>query len=169
MCIRDRDDPIDAMVFEALMKPYPELVKLGSFQSGNEAIAAVENLAPDLAFLDVELPDANGIDLLKKIRSKVSMAVFITSHSSFAIDGFELSALDYILKPLTEERLEQTVSRIKEYWSMKNKSEAYEVEMGADFLTIKEGYALIKLPINDIVYLEAMQDYTCLLYTSRCV
>ncbi len=88
------------------------------------------------------------------------MAVFITSHSEFALDGFDLSALDYVLKPLTEARFAETARRIAEYWEMKQKSAAYGVLFEKDMLTIKEGYHQIRLAQRDIVYLEAMQDYT---------
>jgi DNA-binding LytR/AlgR family response regulator len=106
------------------------------------------------------MPDISGLEMLKLIKEKVPIAVFITSHPEFALEGFELSALDYILKPLTADRFLKTVSRIKEYWEMKRKAILYEVLFEKESLTIKDGHSQIKLQQQDIIYLEAMQDYT---------
>jgi DNA-binding LytR/AlgR family response regulator len=106
------------------------------------------------------MPGMTGIEVLRKIKDKVPVAVFITSHPEFALDGFELSALDYVLKPLTAERFALTANRIEEYWAMKQKAISYEVLFEKESLTIKEGHTQVKLPQEDIIYLEAMQDYT---------
>ncbi len=83
------------------------------------------------------------------------------------MEGFELSALDYVLKPLTAARLDITARRIREYWDVKRKSEAYEVLFEKDMLSIKDGYHTVRLPQRDIVYLEAMQDYTKIVTGSK--
>ena len=106
------------------------------------------------------MPGKNGIEILKQIKGIVPIAVFITSHPEFALEGFELSAFDYILKPLTKERFNVTATRIQEYWKMKQNSETYQILFEQQSLIIKEGHKQIKLQQNDIIYLEAMQDYT---------
>ncbi|CAG5002193.1 Transcriptional regulatory protein YpdB [Dyadobacter sp. CECT 9275] len=161
------DNPLDLLFISEYSKSYPFLQDCGTFNMALEGYEAVQYIKPDLVFLDVEMPGTSGIDLLRKIRSQVPMAVFITSHLEFALDGYELSALDYILKPLTEERFAQTVRRICDYWDMKQKSEAYEMMFEQDTLSIKEGYNRIKLPQREIVYLEAMQDYTKIVTTRK--
>ena len=102
----------------------------------------------------------SGVEMLRIIRQQVPLAIFITSHPEFALDGFQLCAFDYILKPLTEERFDATARRLQEYWSMKQKAEAYEVLFEKESIVIKEGHHQIKLLLQDIIYLEAMQDYT---------
>ncbi len=154
------DNPVDLLILKEYAADFPFLEHLESCSSPATGFAAVERLRPDLVFLDVEMPGTNGLQVLQKIKEQVPMAIFITSHPEFALEGFELSALDYILKPLTADRFKQTAGRIREYWEMKQKAAAYEVLFESETLTIKEGYNLVKLPVHEIIYLEAMQDYT---------
>ncbi|MBE9464001.1 LytR/AlgR family response regulator transcription factor [Dyadobacter subterraneus] len=154
------DNPLDLLSISEYAKAFPFLENCGTFSNPLEGSEAQKYIKPDLMFLDIEMPNVNGLDLFRKIRQEVSMVVLITSHPEFALDGFELSALDYVLKPLTEKRFAQTALKVQEYWEMKQKSEAYEVLFEKDMLTIKEGYNQVRVAQRDIIYLEAMQDYT---------
>ncbi|PSL31583.1 LytR/AlgR family response regulator transcription factor [Dyadobacter jiangsuensis] len=154
------DDLLDLLAISELTRDFPFLQNCGTYTNVLEAYEASKYIIPDVVFLDIEMPQINGLDLFRKLRSIVPIAVFITSHPEFALEGFELSALDYILKPLTEERLAVAVRRIREFREMMNKARAYEVLFEQDILTFKDGYTHIKLAQRDIVYLEAMQDYT---------
>ncbi len=154
------DSPVDLLILKEYALEHPFLQHTGSFSGFTEALPAIADLRPDLVFLDIEMPGMSGIEILRKIKSQVPMAVFITSHQEFALEGFELSALDYILKPVTAERFADTARRVEDYWSMKQKSAAYEVLFETESLTIKDGHNRIRLPQQDIIYLEAMQDYT---------
>ncbi len=161
------DNEIDRLIVEQLAEGYTQLKNCGSFDDPLEAISAIRAIQPDLVFLDIEMPQATGIELLKAVRDMVPMAVFITSFPEFALEGFELSALDYILKPLTEERFAQSVKRIGEYWEMKTKSLAYDISVEQETITIKLGHDQMKLQLKDIIYLEAMNDYTKLVLNSK--
>lgn len=142
------------------------LLHSGTFIDPVEALAAIKAIKPGLIFLDIEMPGTTGIELLKAVRDNVPMAVFITSFPEFAVSGFELSALDYILKPLSEERFAQCMKRVMEYWEMKRKSSAYDVLIEKDIITIKQGHDKMRLSMNEIIYLEAMHDYTKI-YTGK--
>lgn len=161
------DNEVDRISIEVLAGSYPYLNLIGSYAHPLEALEAIKSTRPQLVFLDVDMPDASGIELLKMVRDIVPMAVLITAYPEFALEGFELSALDYILKPLTEERFAQAMKRVAEYWEMKQKSLAYDVLVEKDMITIKQGHDQMRLPINDIVYLEAMQDYTKLVLEGK--
>jgi len=154
------DSPLDLLLLKEYAAAVPALQHAGSFQDPQKALQAVQQLKPDLVLLDIEMPGLTGIRLLQQIRQQVPIAVFITSHPEFALDGFELSALDYVLKPLTAERFALTVRRIEEFWEMRQKASAYEVLFEQEMLLIKEGHTQIRLPQHEIIYLEAMQDYT---------
>lgn len=154
------DNVVDLLLLKEYAAAFPFLQYQGSYTNTTEGLAAAEEINPDLIFLDIEMPGHSGLDILRKLKAKVPVAVFITSHPEFALEGFELSALDYILKPLTAERFALTAKRIEEYWSMKQKAISYEVLFEKESLIIKEGHNQIKLPQQDIIYLEAMQDYT---------
>lgn len=159
-CVIVDDQIIDQIMVKSMVAKYGNLQLLACFSNPNEAIKAIPQLKPDLLFLDVEMPDATGIELLKTVRAFVPMAVFITSFADFALESYELSALDYILKPITENRFDQCINRVQEYWEMKNKSNSYDVLIEADVIFIKQGHDKMKMSVNDIVYLEAMHDYT---------
>jgi DNA-binding LytR/AlgR family response regulator len=161
------DNALDLYIIEEFAKAYPVLQSCGHFTSINDGLHAIKVTQPKLVFLDIEMPEGSGIELLKQIKSDVPMAIFITSHAAFALEGYELSALDYILKPLTEDRFANSMRRVQEYWDMKQKASAYELLIENETLTIKEGYNKIKLQQQDIVYLEAMQDYTKLVTAQR--
>ncbi len=154
------DNQLDLLFLTEYARKFPFLENCGTFSNALEGYDAQQYIKPDLIFLDIEMPIFSGLELLAKIKNDVPMAVFITSHAQFAVEGFELSSLDYILKPLSEERFGRSVKKIQEYWDMKQKSAAYEVLFEKDMLTIKEGFNQVRLPQHEIIYLEAMQDYT---------
>lgn len=154
------DSLVDQLMLKELAAAYPFLQDVGAYHTPGEGLAAIATLRPHLVFLDIEMPEMTGVEVLRTIRQEVPVAIFITSHPEFALDGFELSAFDYILKPLTEERFAITVKRLDEYWTMRQKAAAYEVLFEKEYLIIKEGYNQVKLQMHEIIYLEAMQDYT---------
>jgi DNA-binding LytR/AlgR family response regulator len=161
------DDILSIMAVEQLAAAFPGLQHKGSYTRSSEGLAAIEAIKPSLVFLDIEMPGITGLDIMRKIKTVVPMAVFITSHPEFALEGFELSALDYLMKPLNRERFAQCISRILEYWDMKNKALLFEVAFEKDSLTIKEGHGKIRLRRSEIIYLEAMQDYTKIVTLSK--
>jgi len=154
------DNLLDLLMLKEYAVQFSFLKELGHYGTPDEALVAVRDQRPDLIFLDIEMPGMNGVEILRTIRQYVPLAVFITSHPEFALEGFDLSAFDYILKPLTEERFAATARRLGEYWMMKEKAEAYEVQFEKEFVVIKEGYDQLKILLHEIIYLEAMQDYT---------
>jgi len=154
------DDLVDQLVLGEYVAAYPALQAAGYFTSSLEGLTFAEANRPDVAFLDIDMPELTGLDLISRIKDKIPVCVFITSHAEFALEGFKHSALDYILKPLTAERFALCVQRIKEYLAIRRKAAAYEVLVEKESLVIKDGHSYIKLPQHDIIYLEAMQDYT---------
>jgi len=154
------DNIIDLLLLKEYAAAFPILQPAGNCSQPTYAIELIDQLKPDLLFIDIEMPGISGLEILRKLKQKVPINIFITSHPEFAVDGFELAAFDYIIKPLTEERFANTINRVQEYWEMKQKANAYEVLFENEFLVIKEGYTHVKLPVHEIIYLEAMQDYT---------
>ncbi len=161
------DNPLDLLAISEYAARFDLLENCGLFSNALEGYGAIRATRPHVVFLDIEMPVFSGIELLRKIREEVPVAVFVTSHPEYALEGFELSALDYILKPVEEDRFGQALHRIADYLEMKRKSEAYEVWLESDTLVIREGYNQVKLSQREIVYLEAMQDYTRVVTTDR--
>lgn len=154
------DDDVDRYMIETFADTYSILQLKGSFSNPVEAVSFINSVQPNLLFLDIDMPQASGISVLKTVRDVVPMAVFVTSHPEYATEGFELSALDYIVKPITEARFEHCLRRVTEYWEMKQKSAAYDVMFEEKRIMFKDGYEQVWLKHSDILYLEAMHDYT---------
>ncbi|MGJ7031993.1 LytR/AlgR family response regulator transcription factor [Niabella hirudinis] len=158
ICIDDERD--DLLLLNEYLKTEPLLNCVGCFDAPSDGLQAIISLQPDLVFFDIEMPGANGMEILRQLRDKIELAVFITSHPEFAVEGFALSAFDYILKPITGNRFAQTILRLKDYWAMKQKAVTHELQQEKNILLISEGHNKIRLPVNEIIYLEAMQNYT---------
>lgn len=161
------DNTVDTLLLQHYAADYPFLQHLAAFDTPVAGMKAIETLQPDLVFLDIEMPGASGIEVLRFLQEKIPLAVFITSHAEFAVEGFELSAFDYIVKPLTPERFAKTAARLKDYWQMKEQAQSYKLLFENDSIIFTEGYNKIKLALHDIIYLEAMQDYTKIVTPTR--
>jgi DNA-binding LytR/AlgR family response regulator len=118
--IVDDEDQLRTYLKTQLKDVWPELDICGEAENGEEAIALIEKLQPDIVFLDVRMPGLTGIDVAKKI-SNSSWIVFVTAFDDYAVEAFENEAIDYLLKPVTTERLKKTVNRI--HRRLKSKSD----------------------------------------------
>lgn len=136
------------------------LQKIGSYENPAEAIEAITNSQPDIIFLDIEMPGMSGIELIRKKMKNETLPVFITSHPEFALESYDLDAFDYLLKPVSAERFAQCANRLYDFFLMKHKAFSFDEEKNNNFIIIKQGYDKYKIPFNEILYLEAMRDYT---------
>ncbi|NHM06727.1 response regulator transcription factor [Flavobacterium sp. CYK-4] len=165
-CIIVDDIEIDRLTVFSFVKECSFLEVVGVFSSSKDALEALSKGGIDVVFLDIEMPHFSGIDIRKKAL-EVPVCVFITSHAEFALEGFELEALDYIVKPLTFERFTLSLQRIHSYLEITSKAHLFESTLGADYIYIKEGHAQTKLKFSDILYLEALKNYTLLVTNQK--
>ncbi len=114
----------------------------------------LKNYPVDLIFLDIQMPDVNGIEFIKTVKQKV-MVIFVSAYSEYAIEGFNLAAVDYLLKPIVFDRFELACKRAIEYHDFLQSS----TETEQRFLYVRSSYNLVKIPYEDIVYCETMDDY----------
>ena len=154
------DDEIDRAVIETEADKFPFLQKIASCEHPIEALEIITRFNPDIIFLDIEMPGLTGIELIRKKIAASALPVFITSHAEFALESYELDAFDYLLKPVSSERFAMCALRLRDFSQMRVKAFAFDTEQGKDFIVIKQGYDKYKIPIHDILYLEAMRDYT---------
>ncbi|MBS1921647.1 MAG: response regulator transcription factor [Bacteroidetes bacterium] len=154
------DDDIDRNVIELEANKFPFFQKTASFSNPVEALEFISNTEPDVIFLDIEMPGLTGIEFLKQKPLISALVIFITSHPEFALEGFELDAFDYLLKPVSSDRFARCALRLYDFSRMKKNSYAYESEQEKDTIVIKQGYDKYKIRVHDILYLEAMKDYT---------
>ncbi|MGZ3767518.1 MAG: LytR/AlgR family response regulator transcription factor [Mucilaginibacter sp.] len=158
-CIVVDDDLVDRLMTLSFLKEYPQFKVLGAYSSPLEALDGAKKSSPDVLFLDIDMPDISGLELREQLM-QIPACVFITSFPEYALDGFELEAFDFIVKPFTAERFNKMMSRLQEYFLIRSKSELLSHTLGADTIFIKEGTSQIKLQVHEVIYLEAMKDYT---------
>src|SRR5574341_1399141 len=111
--IADDEEHLRADLRKKLAAAWPELIISGEITDGIEAARLIEEARPEVAFLDIRMPGLSGIEVARKAAGTCQV-VFVTAHDQYAVDAFESEALDYLLKPVTDERLEKTVKRLKE-------------------------------------------------------
>lgn len=161
------DDEIDRTAVEIEAAKFSFLHKIASCSNPVEALEIITHSNPDVIFLDIEMPGISGIDFLRKKIHSTALPVLITSHPEFALEGFELEAFDYLLKPVSSERFAACALRLRDFFQMRTKAYAFDTEQENNFIIIKQGYDKYKIAINDILYLEAMKDYTKIVMTEQ--
>ncbi|HTQ66526.1 MAG TPA: LytTR family DNA-binding domain-containing protein [Puia sp.] len=154
------DEEISRLAIETEAAKFPFLQKIASCSHPIEAFEMISKTQPDIIFLDIEMPDMSGVEMLRMKRMENILPVLITSHPEFAIESYELDAFDYILKPISAERFAHCALRLQAFCQMRTKAYAFENEQESGSIMIKQGHDKYKLPVHDILYLEAMKDYT---------
>ncbi|KRB54511.1 LytTR family DNA-binding domain-containing protein [Flavobacterium sp. Root186] len=161
-CIIVDDDEIDRLTVLSFAKKFPILDILGVFDSAEDALPFIEEKKVDILFLDIDMPDLSGIEFRKQAL-EIPVCVFITAHPEHAVESFQIETLDFIVKPLKLDRFTQTLSRIEEFMEIKLKASLFEASIGGDTIYIKEGHDQTKVKLHEILYLEALKDYTLII------
>lgn len=167
-CLIIDDEKLARDLLREYLEGFPEIELLGECSKGSEAVEKIDKLKPDFIFLDVQMPGMTGFDVLDEIVHEPHV-IFTTAYDQYAIKAFEKNAIDYLLKPIDQERFQSAVNR-----AMKRKSsESSNIE---DLLSglrtvngrssydshifVQKSEKLFNLPVEEILYLEASGDYT---------
>jgi two-component system, LytTR family, response regulator len=153
-CVAIDDEPPALMLIKEYAAQCPQLQLLYVFDDAINGAEFLRQNKIDLLFIDINMPDITGLDLVKSLEEK-PMIIFTTAHKKFAIDGFELDAVDYLLKPISFERFSKAVNKATEFFEYKKKPATEEVES----LFVYSEYRMIKIPLTDIEYIESLEDY----------
>lgn len=160
-CIIVDDEDVDRLMVLSYAKRFNNLNIIGIFKSAEEALIVIQNQVIDIAFLDIDMPILNGLDFRRKILH-IPVCIYITGHGEHAIESYELEALDFIIKPIKFDRFEKAVHRAVQFLEIKQKAVLFELSFGENSVVIKEGTEHTKINLYDILYLEALKDYTLL-------
>jgi DNA-binding LytR/AlgR family response regulator len=162
------DEPLAQEVLETYVEKMPELNLVQKCSNALEANEALKNHEIDLMFLDIQMPQLTGIDFLKTL-AHPPLVIFTTAYPNYAIEGFELNALDYLLKPISLERFMKAVNKAVEQIDMQRRLEENQeaaeeetvppVEGNPDFIFVKADKKLVKVNYRDIIYIEGLKDY----------
>jgi two-component system LytT family response regulator len=152
------DEPLARTNLIVLLRRDPEIEVVGQYDSGTDALVAIRQTKPDLVFLDVQMPECDGFDVLELLGSNLPTAiVFVTAYDKYALRAFEAGALDYLLKPFDDARFEQALRRAKERIESSRHTPAEP-----DRLIIKGTGQVSFVKIADIDWIEAADYYACL-------
>lgn len=186
------DEPLARKGLMLRLQAYDDIDVTVQGCNGKDAIAAIVNNDIDLMFLDIQMPGLNGFDVIEAINNQglaLPMVVFVTAFDQYAIKAFEVHALDYILKPINEERLEQTIQKIRAYVnSSKNadhkaklirlvsdvtgsdcqqilydlaSNQPFSLTSYSEVLVIKDAGEVSRVPVKEIIWIDAAGDYMC--------
>jgi len=150
-CIIIDDEPLAIDLLESYAAQTPFLELLGTFESAIDAIPIIEKEKIDLLFLDINMPGINGLEFSKNIPSEIKV-VFTTAYDQYAIEGFKVNALDYLLKPISYSDFLKAANKAVEWYKVLKASQS-------DSIFVKSGYRIEKIDFDNILYIENQKDY----------
>ena len=155
-CIIVDDEPLAVKLIESYVAKTPDLKLLGSYTDSVEAITAIKENPADLLFLDIQMPDINGMELARLIPEKTRV-IFTTAFKEYAFESYEVSALDFLLKPIRYNKFIAAVEKAHKWFSHETESAPAPSERDSVFIRV-DG-ELRQLNVSDIMYVSGMKDY----------
>jgi DNA-binding LytR/AlgR family response regulator len=157
-CIVIDDEPLARKGLREYIEDTDFLSIQGEFQNALDAADFLKRTSIDLLFLDIRMPKLSGIDFLKKLENP-PLVIFTTAYTEYAIESYELNVIDYLLKPISTERFKKASQKALDYFTLQKKSNPT-----VDYFFIKANQKIEKIFFNEILYVEAMQNY-CIIHT----
>jgi two-component system LytT family response regulator len=154
-CILVDDEPLAVQLLENYILKTPFLELLGTFESAISAKEYLSNHAVNLVFLDIQMPDLNGLDFSAQIDPQTRI-IFTTAFEEYALSGFKANALDYLLKPFNYDEFNKAAMKAKEWFELVRKGDDLDAD---NLLFIKSGYNNIQIKLSDIHYFQGFKDY----------
>lgn len=151
------DEPLAQEILEAHISNIPELNLVMKCSNALEANQALKEHDIDLMFLDIQMPQLTGVEFLRSL-SHPPMVIFTTAYSEYAVEGFNLEALDYLLKPVSFERFLKSSNKAIEKFN-KERVDTVTLDSGEDFFFVKSDKKMMKVFYRDILYIEGLKDY----------
>lgn len=162
------DEPAARRLMRSLLAEYADVITvIEEAGTGREAIQKIEELKPDLVFLDIQMPDLTGFEVLEQLEVKPNI-IFTTAYEQYAIKAFETFSIDYLLKPIKEERLQQSIDKLKQFGRLNQEVNTVSLQeiirqiqapKQSTALPIRTGDRIVLLKYENIVYLEAQDKY----------
>lgn len=160
-CIIVDDEPLAVAQMEKYVERIPFLENVRSCSSATEAMEILSEGNVDVMFVDISMPDISGMQLVRSL-SNPPMVVFTTAHSEYAVEGFKVDAVDYLLKPIGFDDFLRAAGKVKEMFILKNPQKCAETMLetrSGDSLFVKSDYRIIRVPVDTIMYVESMSEY----------
>lgn len=154
-CIAIDDESLGLELLEDNIRQVPYLQLVGSYHNPIEAMRAIQEQKVDLVFLDIQMPGLTGLQLIKSLAYK-PMFILVTAYERFALEGYELNVVDYLLKPVSLDRFIQACNKAQELYQLRNASASGKK---ADYIFLNVDYSLLKVSFDDILWIEGLKDY----------
>lgn len=162
------DEPAARRLMKSMLEEHQDTVQvIGEAGNGRDAIAIIEEMKPDVIFLDIQMPDLTGFEVIDKLKIKPNI-IFTTAYEQYAIKAFETFSIDYLLKPVKEERLANSISKLQQFGRLQQPIDLaglqeiirqYQMPQKATALPIKTGDRINLIRFENISYLEANDKY----------
>lgn len=159
-CIAVDDEPLAIEKLKAFIGKLPQLQLVATFGRASDAIGFIRNNSVQLLFLDIQMDGITGIEMVEQMIEKPQV-IFTTAYNEYALKAFELAVTDYLLKPYTFDRFKLAVNKAIDYISWQEAA-VQSNSSPVDYIFVKSGYKLVKIFLNDILYIEGMRDYQCI-------
>lgn len=161
-CVIVEDEPLARNLLIDYVSKVPTLNLVEACSSPLTVIEVLRNNPVDILFLDVQMPEITGISLLKVLQKR-PLVILTTAYSEYALEGYELDVADYLLKPITFERFLKAIDRVTQRLegkaTLKDKGDQVPPEHAQPFVFVKDGTKLVKVRLDDILYVEGLKDY----------
>lgn len=161
------DEPLAIEVLQSHIEQYGQIKIVDTFQNAITAFKALQNEPVDLIFLDIQMPGLTGIDLLKSLKNPPDV-IFTTAYREFALEGFELDVVDYLLKPISFERFLKAVGKTSVKANLTGESRS-TTHSDDPFLFVRAGKKMAKIKLTEILYVESQKDYVKIVTESKDV
>jgi two-component system, LytTR family, response regulator len=156
-CIAVDDEPLAIEKIRSYTEKLPQLQLLATFSTSTAALEYIRNNPVQLVFLDIQMDKMNGIEMLEKLVRRPQV-ILTTAFGEYAMKGFDLAVTDFLLKPYTFDRFSLAVNKATEYIQWQQAA-LMAMHKPVDYIFVKSGYKLVKIFINEILYIEGMRDY----------
>lgn len=167
-CLVVDDEPLALDIVADYIRKIPELHLIGTTTDALEALAIVQRGQADLVFLDVQMPELTGIQFLKIINGKCDV-ILTTAYPQYALDGYELNVIDYLLKPIAFDRFYKSVQKVLHSHTASSPQPAPPDPRNNDFIFVKTEHKIQRVDLNDILYIEGLKDYISIFTSSERV
>ena len=156
-CIAIDDEPLALTQIAGYINKTPFFELVGQYSSALQAIGVMGNTSVDLMFVDINMPDLSGLDFVRTLENPPRI-VFVTAYSEYALEGFRVDALDYLLKPVSYVDFLKSANKAKS-WFDNHPQKSDEARSEKDFLFIKSDYKVLRINFSEIIYIEGMSEY----------
>lgn len=165
-CVIIDDEPLALEVLTGYLALFDDVILIASFSNALDAIDFLKAHTVDALFLDIEMPEMSGIDLLKSL-PQPPITVFTTAFRNYAFDGYELGVIDFLLKPISQARFQLALNKIRDFLTLKSENTDIEPQRDhPEYIFVKSGVQRIKLYFLDVMHIQGLKDYA-IIHTAK--